>query len=235
VAPACEPGRSQGRTYPTRARRSATGGGQLPVAACQSLTYDVRFLSMSFQSGSNTSTPAMHAGAQPGVERGQRLVEEQYVRADGEGAGDGHPLLLSAGQLPRIAARVRRHAGHLQCLGDPGADLALGGPARLQSEGHVVLDPHVREEGVLLHDHADAPPVRRQVGDVPLAEEHPPGRGPYEPGDRPQRGGLAGAGRPEQRHHLAGLDGQVERVEDDVAVVGDRDGVEPDAHLTRPL
>ncbi len=94
----------------------------------------------------------------------------------------------------------------------------------------------MREEGVLLDDHPDAPPVRGQRGDIAVTEEHPPGGGPYEPGDRPQRGGLAGSGRPEQRHDLAGSDGEVEGVEDDMAVVGDGDAVEADtaAHASTP-
>ena len=38
-----------------------------------------------------------------GVERGQRLVEQQDLRLDGQRAGEGHALLLAAGQLVRVA------------------------------------------------------------------------------------------------------------------------------------
>lgn len=39
------------------------------------------------------------------IERGERLVEEQHLRLDGEGAGKRHALLLSAGQLIGEAVR----------------------------------------------------------------------------------------------------------------------------------
>ena len=45
------------------------------------------------------------------VERGHGLVEEQQVGVGGEGAGHGHPLGLSAGELsgaPRGEGRRRR-------------------------------------------------------------------------------------------------------------------------------
>lgn len=174
-----------------------------------------------------------HLGPQPGVQRRQRLVEQQHLGPDRQRPRDGDALLLATGQLPGTAPRVRPHPGQLQRLTDPLPDLGLIGAARLQPERHVVLDPHMREQRVLLDDHPDAPPVRRYVGHVPFAEEHPPRRRPHEPGDGPQRGRLPGPGRSEQRHHLARLDGQVERVEDGVPVVGDAHGVEAD-HVRTP-
>ena len=39
-----------------------------------------------------------------GVERGERLVEEQHLRPDRERAGERHALLLAAGELEGIAA-----------------------------------------------------------------------------------------------------------------------------------
>ena len=35
-----------------------------------------------------------------GVQGRGRLVEEQHLRVHGQGAGDGHALLLAAGELP---------------------------------------------------------------------------------------------------------------------------------------
>ena len=40
-----------------------------------------------------------------GVERRQRLVEQQHGRVAGERAGDGHPLALAAGQAPGLLPR----------------------------------------------------------------------------------------------------------------------------------
>ncbi len=40
-----------------------------------------------------------------GVERRERLVEQQHLRLDGERAGERHALLLAAGELVGIARR----------------------------------------------------------------------------------------------------------------------------------
>ena len=48
---------------------------------------------------------ATGGGAGAGIERGQGLVEEQRLRADGESARDGHPLALAARQRARPGVR----------------------------------------------------------------------------------------------------------------------------------
>ena len=45
----------------------------------------------------------LHVLAQPQVERAQRLVEQQHLGAVDQRAGDGHALLLAAGELVRLA------------------------------------------------------------------------------------------------------------------------------------
>ena len=59
------------------------------------------------------------AGVQPGagVERGERLVEQQQRRVDGERAGQGDPLGLPAGQLARLAAGVLGEADPVEPVG----------------------------------------------------------------------------------------------------------------------
>ena len=64
------------------------------------------------------------ADLQPGVgvERGQRLVQQQQARVDGQGAGQGDPLGLAAGQLPGLGGGVLGQADALQ----PGGGAAAG-------------------------------------------------------------------------------------------------------------
>ena len=50
----------------------------------------------------------LRALAQLAVERGQRLIEEQQLGTLGERARQRDPLALAAGELVRLAARVRR-------------------------------------------------------------------------------------------------------------------------------
>ena len=49
--------------------------------------------------------PGAQLLAHRGVERAERLVEQQHARLDGERAGEGHALALAAGELRRVAVR----------------------------------------------------------------------------------------------------------------------------------
>ncbi len=57
--------------------------------------------------------------AELGIERAQRLVEEEHGRLEGERPGEGDALLLSAGQLVRAALRVLGQSDELEGAGDP--------------------------------------------------------------------------------------------------------------------
>ena len=159
--------------------------------------------------------------AQLRVEVGQRLVEQQQRRLDDQGAGQREALLLTAGQLGRLAPGLRGelHRGEhpLDALGD----LLLGGPvgalAHLQGERDVVEHGHVRPDGVGLEDHAQAAlvggHVHRAVAALDAAGEHHPvahgdlpAVGLLEAGDGPQRGGLPAARGAEQGEQLTLLD-----------------------------
>ena len=87
------------------------------------------------------------------------------------------------------------------------------------TEGRVLLDVEVRKQRVALEDGVDRPAVRRQAGDLGVAEPDPSLGRPLEAGDHPQRRRLAAAARAEQREELAGLDEEVD--------VGDRRRLRP--------
>ena len=89
-------------------------------------------------------------------------------------------------------------------------DLGLGRLAQLQAEGHVVVDRHVRVQGVALEDHRDVAILRGDVVDDALADLEVALGDLLEAGDHPQAGGLAAAGRADQDHELAVLDLEVE-------------------------
>ena len=46
----------------------------------------------------------LHLAAQRQIERAQRLVQQQHLRLDGDGAGQRHALALAAGKLVDAAA-----------------------------------------------------------------------------------------------------------------------------------
>ncbi len=94
--------------------------------------------------------------AQLGVEIRQRLVHEDQRRLDDDGAGDGHALLLAAGEL---SGQLVLLAGELH---EPErmrhARRAVGGrdAAHPQAEADVLGDGHVRKQRVVLEHHAEA-------------------------------------------------------------------------------
>ena len=56
--------------------------------------------------------------AQPGVESCERLVEQEHARTQDQRAGQGHPLLLAAGELVRLALLEAGESHALEHLGD---------------------------------------------------------------------------------------------------------------------
>ena len=60
--------------------------------------------------------PGAQLLAHAGVERAERLVEEQHVRLDGERAGERHALALAAGELGGIALRQAGELDELEQL-----------------------------------------------------------------------------------------------------------------------
>ena len=78
-----------------------------------------------------------HRLAQRGVERGERLVEEDERRVGGEGPGERDALLLAAGQLVGAAVLEPAQPDEVEHLPDPRRATALR-PG--QAEGDVLAD-----------------------------------------------------------------------------------------------
>ena len=121
--------------------------------------------------------------ADAGVERAERLVEQQHLRLDGQRAGERHPLALAAGELARVALAEVAEADEVQQLLHAGLDLVLRALLDGQAEADVVGHRHVLERGVVLEDEADLAALRRVVGDL-LAADHARCRRPAPRGRR---------------------------------------------------
>ena len=79
----------------------------------------------------------------------------------------------------------------------------------------VVVQRHVREHRVVLEDHRDAPPSRRELGHVALADQDPARVDLLEAGEAAQQRRLAAARRAEQDDELAVGDRQAHVVRGD--------------------
>jgi hypothetical protein len=148
------------------------------------------------------------ARAQAGVQVGERLVEQHDARRGRQGAGQRNALLLTAGELVRVAAGLGCHADQVERRG--GASIAVR--AVVDAVVHVAGDGQVRKKRALLEHHADPSSLGRRpasaAGDRLAADAHHPGLGSLEAGDGPQEAGLAAAARPDQRRDLAVRDGE---------------------------
>ena len=148
------------------------------------------------------------------VERRARLVHQDDVGLGGDGAGDAEPLLLTAGEAVRrlleLVLDLVPQRGAAQRLLDQVVhvvDLHAGDP---RAVGDVVVD-RLRERVRLLEDHADVGAHRDRVDalrvDVLAVVGHlalDPGAGDQvvHPVQAAQHGGLAAAGRADQRGDL---------------------------------
>ena len=154
------------------------------------------------------------------IKRGKRLVEQQDFGFSDQNAGERNALLLTARKIRREALRQLLQPERAQDALCGGLPLCARTLAR--SGANILLDRHVREQGILLKQVTDAALLRRQV-DMLLAVEqraavqHDPAPvRAHDTGDAAQRHALAAAGRAEQRHGLVfrlERHAQVERAE----------------------
>ena len=108
------------------------------------------------------------------VKLGERLVEQQHLRLQDQRPGQGHPLLLAAGQLAHPTPGECGQLDPLQHLGHPVADQGTGDPSHPQTEADVVCNAEVREEQRSLEDDPDGAALGGYVPDAPAVEADVP-------------------------------------------------------------
>ena len=161
------------------------------------------------------------AFAQVNVEVGEGLVEQEELWPGRQRAGERDALLLAAGEFVRVFFAAAGEADG----GEQGADprRAFGGGLGGDAEGDVAGDREVREERVILEDHADLARLGRQaeagVGDALPAEADFACGDRLEAGDAAQERGLAAARGAEQAGDLAARDGKIDAVDNGVRAV----------------
>ena len=151
--------------------------------------------------------------AELGVEVRQRLVHEEHLGLTHDGAAHGDALTLTTREGLRLAAEVGLEVEQLGGLENAGGALVLVDAGDLEREAHVLGDGHVRVERVVLEDHRDVAVLRRNVGDVAVADEDVAVVDLFEAGEHAQRGGLAAAGGADEDEELAVGDLEVELVD----------------------
>ena len=130
------------------------------------------------------------------VERGERLVEEQHIRAACEDTCKGDALLLSSREPRRIGVFQPFQREPCDVLFE---DTLLFLTRAVQRKDDVLVYGHVRKEGVVLKEVADAARLRREVDALftvkedALVQDNLSAVGTLEPRDALERHALAAA------------------------------------------
>src|SRR4051812_35894939 len=125
-----------------------------------------------------------------GIERTERLVEQQNLRINGERAGQGHALALATRELVGIAGLKSRQAHYFQKIVDLFLDFGLRLLADLQAEGDVVANSQMLERRIVLEDEPDAASLRRYLSHVTPVDRDSAGIGQIQARDCAQQGRL---------------------------------------------
>ena len=113
----------------------------------------------------------LHVLAQLQVQGPKGFVQQQDLGAGHQGPGDGHPLLLAAGQAGDSAVFKTTQGHQREHLVDLGLNLPLGHLLLPKGEGHVFKDVQMGEEGILLKNSVDVPFVGGHVVDFLAQKE----------------------------------------------------------------
>jgi hypothetical protein len=162
------------------------------------------------------------------IEVGERLVEQQHARLDGQGPGQrqatplgeperGRPAVDAGGQPE--AADHQFHASR---------DVGRRHPLLLEAERHVLTHGEMRPQRALLKDVAGRAAPRWQRGDVLPIHQDPAARHRHEAGHGLEHVGLAGVRRPQEREELAVAHVHRHLIEPGRPPLPRRERVEPD-------
>src|SRR5262249_37711234 len=130
-----------------------------------------------------------------GIERAERLIEQEHDRFDGKGPRQRHALALAARELGRIALDQALDLHELEqlmnALGDIGLGRALAPLAHGEAESDIVEHRHVAEERIVLEDKADTALARIYPEHALAFDPDVAGIRPFEAGDDAQERRLA--------------------------------------------
>ncbi len=159
-----------------------------------------------------------HFVAQLRIERGGRLVEQHHFRLHRQRAGNRHALLLAARQFRRVMVGALRQTDFGQQLARQLFRIGLLRAAYAdRAEGDIFQRRQVREQIELLEHHAgflaDQPIVHFRIVGFQAVDDQIAAGDFFQLVDAAQQGGFAGAGRPDDHHHFAFVDLQIDVVQ----------------------
>ena len=152
----------------------------------------------------------VEAFARHGVERAERFVHEQHRGVVDEASRDGHALLHSSGELPRIAVLEAAQPHQREQPERAGAVVLAAQPLHVDGEQDVVEHGPPGKQHRRLEDDADVP---ARAGDGDAAQVDFAARGGKQAGQDLQEGRLPAARGADDGDELAFADGEVDPVQ----------------------
>jgi len=151
-----------------------------------------------------------HLNAQLGVEVGKRFVHKEDLGLTNDGAAERNALSLTTGKSLGLTVEqvldVEDAGSFLNAL----VDLGLGGLAELKTESHVIINSHVRIQGVVLENHGDVAILGRYVVYELIADVEFAVGDLFKTRDHSQSGGFSAAGRTYENDKFLIFDVQAE-------------------------
>ena len=147
-----------------------------------------------------------------------KRIQQQDLGPVHQRPGDGHPLLLAAGQLgdfPVLKALQTHHAQHFRHALLDFLGRHLGDP---QAKGDILKHVQMREQRILLEHRVDLPLMRRDIINPHTVKGDVSRRGRRETADNPQRCGLSTAAGAQKCEEFRIVDIQIDVIENQLVV-----------------
>ena len=161
-----------------------------------------------------------HLVTQLGVQVGQRLVHQEDLGVTHDGAADGDTLALTARERLGLTVEVLGDAQDLGSGANLAVNLVFGDLLELERKRHVLVHRHVGVQSVALEHHGDVAILGRHVVDALAVDEHVARGNVLQAGDHAHRRGLTAARGANEDDKLLVVDGEVEVLYCEHAILG---------------
>ena len=151
-----------------------------------------------------------HLNAQLSVEVGKRFVHKEDLGLTNDGATERNALSLTAGKSLGLTVEEMLDVEDASSFLNALVDLGLGGLAELKTESHVIINSHVRIQGVVLENHGDVAILGSNVVDEFVADVELTVGDLFETSNHSQGGGFSAAGRTYENDKFLIFDVQAE-------------------------
>ena len=153
-----------------------------------------------------------------------RLVCDDGIGVVHQRAGNGHALLLTAGELRGIAVGLVFQTHQLQHIGDTLPDLLLGCAYRPHDKGQIVVHGLLLDQAEVLENNAQSAPHQRHlpvcnIADGKAIDHNAACGGDHLTGQKLDDTGFAGAGGAHQEDKFAVFNGQGDSPDSPCSVV----------------